>query len=441
MADITTTRIFSDGEKGITAAKMNDIIASSSIQTAFYTSKPASTTLDPTDLLLEYKAAGSYATITGDQLTTSVSNAVTPNMKPLIWSVRQRSFNAVGNPTMEVSQRNLLNALTLSTTNQFPVDRWQAFKSGTMTATTQSVGANINVPGTSFCITRRILTTTIGTAQTILGVNDYLGFQQVVEGPNLRELINDVHSISLLVRSSVANLKFSVSLGDPPTQTKVLAKLCSLGAANTWTLIMLPNLPVWPSGNFSTGEGLAGYYLYIHLAGGTGQMVAANDTWQSTSIGWVAAGTSNFAAIAGSTFDLAFVQHEPGPDCSGLIDCPFAQNYDACLRYFTKSYNYAIKPGTVNASGNIVGAALASNNPYIYTPYKKPMAKDPGAGIIPYSPSTGAASNVRDVTANVDRGATAVNNSGEVGFGGFAISTLNASNAIYGWHYTADTGW
>jgi len=73
MPDIVTTQVFSDGEKGITATKMNNIVANSTIQTDFIANKPSSATLDPTDQMLELKAGGTYARITGAQLSSSVA--------------------------------------------------------------------------------------------------------------------------------------------------------------------------------------------------------------------------------------------------------------------------------------------------------------------------------------------------------------------------------
>ena len=52
MSDIVTTRIFTDGEKGITATKMNDIIGSSVIQPAFYSAKSTASMADAADTLL-----------------------------------------------------------------------------------------------------------------------------------------------------------------------------------------------------------------------------------------------------------------------------------------------------------------------------------------------------------------------------------------------------
>ena len=436
MSDLVTSRIFVDGEKGITAAKLNDIVASSVIQPAFYTSKPTASTADPTDVMLLLKS-GAYAQVPMSTITSGVDASQ-------IWSVRLRSFNAVGNPNFEVDQRQVGNTLTNPATGTFPCDRWYYTKSGTMTVSTQRALASstpagsIFVPGTNYLISSTLLGIVLGTQEASLGAGDFLELNQTVEGPQLRELLGDVHSLSLLVYSSVANLKFSVVLVDGGTVTKSLCKLCTIPAANTWTLITLPNLPVWASGgNFNITPGAAGYSLRIGLAAGTTYMPAANDTWQNGNfVG--AVGMSNFAASpVNSVFYVGFVQHEPGPVCSTLIDKPFTQNLDECLRYFEKSNSYKDAPGNTSGPAGIDAYLYTSFTPFLPIRFKKIMAKNPT--VTGYSPVTGAINNVRDFTNNIDRAInTAVANDG--GFAGFNV-TPPASPWRCQFHYTADTGW
>jgi hypothetical protein len=94
MADIVTTRIFTDGERGITAAKLNDIVGSSVIQPVFYSAKPVSSTLVAGDKLLVLKGTGAYAQSDFQNVIDSVSAGI--NSDAEIWSVRLRSFNAIG---------------------------------------------------------------------------------------------------------------------------------------------------------------------------------------------------------------------------------------------------------------------------------------------------------------------------------------------------------
>jgi hypothetical protein len=439
MADIVTSRIFTDGEKGITAAKLNDIVASSVIQPAFVSAKPVTSTADPADNMLILKAAGTYAQVPVSTLTTSIGNAL-PSQDNEIWLVRLRSFNAVSNPNFEIAQRNTGALLTNPATNTYVEDRWQYGKSGTSALNLQraSAGAGgVFVPGTNYRISINQLQATLTTQQASLGVSDYIWLHQVIEGPMLRELSMDVHSISLLVYSSVAGLKFTVVLRDVPA-TKSLVKLCTVASGNTWTLIQLPNIPVWPSGNFSLTPGIAGYELGIVLAAGANQTAPAADTWQTGSyLG--APGMSNWAASpVNSSFSIGMVQDEPGPVCSTLMDKPFTQNLDECLRYYQKSYDYGIVAGTVSSNGAKQYVSPTGAFAFGTTSFSKLMAKTPT--VILYNPTTGAANSVRD-GAGTDHASATVNNLGQTGFNQVNFTTATTSLVGVQFHYTADTGW
>lgn len=433
MSDLVTSRIFVDGEKGITAAKLNDIVASSVIQPAFYTSKPTASTADPPDVMLLLKS-GAYAQVPVSTLANSISSSQ-------IWSTRLRSFNAIGNSSLECDQRTV--GAGTSTPGAFAQDRWSYNKAGTSAATGAQIAAGgagyITLPGTNFAITSKILRVTLTTAQATLGVTDQLNIYQIIEGVKLRELIGDVHSLSILVRSSVANLTFGLAIRDG-NNTHSLVNLCTLGAANTWALIQLPNIPVFVSGgSWAVGPGVTGYSLVINLAAGSTLTAPANGTWQNGNfIG--AAGQMNFAAqVVNSTFDVAFVQHEPGALCTTPIDCPFTQNLDECLRYFAKSYDYDVAVGTANAVGDVALAQQSTAGVYGTVRFPKLMAKIPTCTA--YNPVTGAANSTR-LIAGTDYAVTAFANVGKGGFDNFATATMPApvAGATVKIHYTADTG-
>src|SRR4029077_6572320 len=241
-------------------------------------------------------------------------------LQPVIWSVRLRSFNAIGNPSFEVDQRSVGTAVTNPVT--LSMDRWQPAKTGTMGFTAQQIsagtgiGGGVVVPGTNFVITCNFLRITLTAQEASLAASDGLVVQQFVEGPRWRELMGDVHSLQVLIRSSVRGLRFRMWFKDAGV-TRSLTKLSPAGLlANTWTLIPLPNLPTWPSGgSFSSAPGANSYLLGFSLAAGSSVTAAANDVWQNASV-FGAIGQSNFAAQAiNSTFDIAFVQHEPGALC------------------------------------------------------------------------------------------------------------------------------
>ena len=387
--------------------------------------------------------AGNLAVLGSDNLVSVPTSSIT--------AVRLRSFNAMGNPTFECDQVNVGGAIAGGKV----CDRWYVNKAGTMAVTTSRGTAvwtsPIVVPGTNFVISNNYLNVTLSTAQASLGATDNLNIYQQIEGPLFRELSFDVHSISLLVRSTVSNLKFGINLRDSTT-SRSLTKLCTIPSANTWTLVPLPNLPTWPgAGTFGITAGTLAYYLTITLACGSTYVTPANDTWQTGNF-FGAIGQDNFAGKAvNSTFDLAFVQHEPGPLCTTPIDCPFTQNYDDCLRYFSKSYDYDVKPGTASQNSyatffwpyNISGTFTA----YGGRPFPKPMAKLPA--MTAYHNTSGAANSAFEYYCPTTYGVTVTGASTTVNS---MIATKNGVQAITSSgtspgpitlfaEWTADTGW
>jgi hypothetical protein len=360
-----------------------------------------------------------------------------------IWSVRLRSLNAIGNPTCEVNQRNPGTTSTIPASGSgLFLDRWgYSVPAAAASVSIQQAAKRVALPGTNFLLAQNTFLVTLLAQKTTLAAGDQLTLQQTIEGPTLRELINDVHSIQVLARSTVANLQFGVSIVDP-TGANSIVYLCTIPSANTPTLITLPNIPIFPSGGtFNLQPGNIGYILRVCLATGSTFMAPANNAWQSGNFTG-AVGQGNFCSQAvNSTFELCFVQHEPGPLCTTPIDCPFDKNYDQCLRYFAKSYNYAQAPGTVTTNGaNSFTATNGYGSVWGTAPFPKRMAKIPTGTL--YNPVTGAANGARGTQST--NYATSGLFITEVGISTFSISPgLGASEAgiPVHFHYTADTGW
>jgi hypothetical protein len=452
--DLTQGYIFVPAEKNIDQTKMNAIVGQAYINPAFISAQTESTSSTTGDYFLLLKSGGTLAKIVLDNLANSL--AATTGFQQQIWSTRLRSFNSVGNCNFEVDQLRAGVVSDPTGATAKVIDRWTCNRAAGTTArvSAQSVvnaGGPILLPGTNFGVSANYFRVTLTTAQAVLAAGDYLYLLQSVEGPMWRELSSDVHSISILCRSSVANLTFGLSLRDSGG-TRSLTKLCTLGAANTLTLIQLPNLPVWASGGgFVSTPGSAGYLFAVTLAAGTTFTSPANDTWQNGNF-LGATGQINFAAQAvNSTFDLCFIQHEPGSQCTTLLDVPFSGangNLAACQRYLAKSYDYATKPATLTTNSMISGTvaqgqvAWRGNIRYPVT-----MAKVPTITL--YSATTGAV-NTANYEVNVftagtmTTGAIAVSSIlaiGDSGFNGFTSSGNSGGVGQWFAHYTADTGW
>jgi len=365
------------------------------------------------------------------------------SVTPLITSVRLRSFNAVGNPNFEVDQRNAGNTVTSVANATLVIDRWKYTMAGSYVISSGQQSATLPdgcIPGTNYRISRSFLRTSVTTAEPTLGASDNLLIYNIIEGTQFRELSNDVHSISILCRSNVANLKFGLTLQDQSGAYN-LGSLCTLGAANTLTLITLPNLPIWPSGGtFVTTPSAIAYYLIVVLAAGSSKMLSTAGTWQNASGLVGVPGQSNFVATVGNTFDLMFIQHEPGPICTQLMDLDFDTNLSRCQRYYQKTYNNWAAPAAVTTAGVISFYQTTVSQLQGTAKFSKTMSKIPTVTI--YNWNTGAANSLYHNNGTV-YAVSSVNNIGDSGFDAMTVATMPAVVAGAGgqFHYTADTGW
>ena len=442
--DILTGYSFVPAEKNIDNTKLNSIVGQASIQPAFISAQTESTSSTTGDYYLLLKAGGTLAKIMSDNVASSLASS--SGFQSQIWSTRLRSYNAVGNPNFEVDQRSVGNGTTIGT-GGFALDRWTCGRAasttigGSLAQSPASIGGPV-LPGTNFQVTNKILRFTLTNAQASLAAGDYVNINNTIEGSSARELIADVSSVSIMARCSVAPISFGLSLRDSPI-TKSLVKLCTISTANQWVVISLPNIPVFPAGNFTMVPGSVGYILTIALAAGSTYMTPANDVWQTGNYTG-AVGQSNFGAQAvNSTIDFAFVQHEPGPQCTTLIDCPFAGpngSLEACQRYFQKTYSYPTATGTANAVGYC--GVIVPSYPLNYgtgQAFKKTMAKPPS--VVIFNPATGASTSLYNGSTGTSQTVSAIGAVADSGFGYINTSANQAVGNLLQFHYTADSGW
>jgi microcystin-dependent protein len=303
------------------------------------------------------------------------------NLEPAVRNilVSTRSYNSIGNSTFEVNQRRAGDIIT------FPVDRWNIARQGAITFTSQQTDVSsdygVDVPGTTFKITKNYLRI-ISTKQiATLAAADGCTIYTTIEGSRLRELIGDATSAQILVRTDVAPLTITLALrsSKDATTKRSITKLVTIPTAGVWNLLQVPNIARWASdGVFLLTPGSYGYELLITLGIGAGHsaMSPANDSWQSGDF-WGGPGMGSFfAGPVNSYFDLAFVQHSPGTRCGQLIDLPFEDNLRDSKRHYCKSANYLTAPciGAWVAIGMSI-ANVAQARSYIQFPVE--MAKAP----------------------------------------------------------------
>jgi hypothetical protein len=280
---------------------------------------------------------------------TNTCQDLATGISPMMQIARQMNINTLSNPNFEVDSRTLgAGAATLT---QWACDRWLTWKGApTLQATVKQTAGNVLVPGTNYFITSKFLRLTITTQQASLAAGDAMVMAyQTVEATNFRRVYRG-SSIQALVRSSVAPLKFSVTLRvlqGSSTNYISLGLLGTIPTANTWTLVQWPNIPgfsnAW-STPFHWSPGYYGYEILVSLGSGATNATPSNNAWVQGNY-LAASGIDNFFANpVNSTFDIAYLQHQGGADCSNLIEVPFSENLRNCMRYFQRSAGYNTAP-------------------------------------------------------------------------------------------------
>jgi len=214
-------------------------------------------------------------------------------------------------------------------------------------------------------------------------------------------------------------------------------------------LLTIPNIPAFPSGNFTALPSGVGYQLMLCIACGTTYQAPSTGSWLSGNYLGAAGMTNGLAA--GNNLYFAFVQHEPGSQCTTLIDKPFNQNYDECLRYYQKSAPYGSAPGSVTnsfAKAYSLGTFSASTfSLYANHPFVKPLAKTPTVTV--WNGNTGTINQVQLWYASsgtvpntsFNQGVTGVNATDKEITSINCTSGTSTSLATGLFEWAADTGW
>jgi len=132
------------------------------------------------------------------------------------------------------------------------------------------------------------------------------------------------------------------------------------------------------------------------------------------------------------TLDLWGVQCEAGSvatpfqTATGTIQGELA----ACQRYFQKSYDQSVTPGTGSDNGAIFGCR-PNGGAYLQGIHKVTMRGVPT--IVAYSPTTGTSGKVRNYSSAADENAS----TGFIGEYGVKFAGTTGSNDLMGVHYTA----
>lgn len=335
--------------------------------------------------------------------------------------------NLLMNGNFRVLQRG--TSFPAYTGSYYAADRWRL----TMVSDgdfTSSIGAKDTE--SSFVID-------ITTADATIGVSQYGIFYQPIEGHNISQLLWGTSGAKTLTLSfEHAHTKtgtYCISIRSSNLDRSYVAEYTQ-AVADTWERSTI-TIPGPTDGTWGTDETVGMYVSFAWASGSTYHATA--DTWQ---VGNKIA-TSNQVNAFDSTSNfirVASVQLEVGNEATDFEYRSFAEELAMCQRYFEKSYNEDVDPGTITTAGQTTFRGTGSHTATYGKGERFAVTKRSNPTMTMYSPTTGASGNIRNTTpaVNADLSVTGISGIGDTGYGYVTCPTGWLVNHKLTWHWTAD---
>jgi hypothetical protein len=334
------------------------------------------------------------------------------------WATQYTGFkNLLINGNFDLWQRNAGRAV-----GGFAADRWNF--AGTITGVVASAKDSTVTPDVSSTNTFKVTVTT-AQASVVAGTNLFI--EQSVEGTTFQQAAGKAVTLTFWVRSNKTGT-YSVAFQNNAGDRSYVATY-TVNASNTWE-----------KKTITVTHSTTGTWLYDTGVGFRVRFVlAVGSTFQTTGGAWVGTnslGTSsnvNFMDSTANVFNLSRVQLEVGDVASDFEQRPAGLEFLLASRYYAKTYDLDVSPGTVTQVGFITFSASGTGGDQFIATFPARMRASPT--LTAYSPETGTSGKVRDYGINADQTGSPLA-SGQWGIRGASGVFVDAR--IYGLHYTAD---
>jgi hypothetical protein len=280
--------------------------------------------------------------------------------------------------------------------------------------------------------------TSVGLAIATLAAGDYCYWQQIIEGWNWYQTqYGTLNALPVTVsgwfKSSIAGT-FSLALrtmGSSPQRAQVQQFTLP---ANVWTRIVATFQGDTLSGVGGNYAANAGAELDIVLAAGSTYVAPSTAVWNSGTY-LAAAGNTNWMATLNNTFQFSNMKVEIGTSDTPFVAPEHGDELRRCQRYWEKSYNEGVAPGTAGQQGMDYTYDGGGSTTTLWRPIRFKVSKRVAPTMTAYSPNSGVAGNFYDYTAAVDRANQfmAQGTNGFVTYGQTITAPLQT-----GIHWTAD---
>jgi len=258
------------------------------------------------------------------------------------------------NGGIEVSQE-WAHGTAFTVSGAFVCDGWKYFKSGTM-ACVASAQVSTALQSLGF---NNFLYLTVSTAQPSIGVGDYVGFYQSIEGYRVARLgWGTANARPLTIGFWASHSRagtYSVSFRNSAQNRSYAATYSHAGGGPQWTTITVPGDT---TGTWLTTNGVGLYVVFV-VSGhpsGTFTTPTANAWYAGNYL--VAPGQVNGVAATSDTFAITGVVVLPGNEAPNAARSPYIMRaYDTelalALRYFetgTEPFSYRSLPSGITAA-------------------------------------------------------------------------------------------
>ena len=336
--------------------------------------------------------------------------------------------NMVINGAMQVAQRGTdFNDVANGT---YTIDRWKLGKNNTDNAV-----INIDRVTTSPDGFSNSLKISVGTAESALAADESLLLQHLIEAQNLQHLQNGLSgaqsvTLSFWVRSDKTGT-YTAAIRKPDNTDRNQSKEYTISAADTWEHKSLTFSGDTSGGGIANDNG-AGFFCDWWLAGGSNFTGGTMDTWANTATQRLSTNQVNLMDGTNEWY-ITGVQLEVGENASDFEHRSFGEELAACQRYFCKSFDTGVTPGTADGNGAIRG--VRGDGSFI-TNLFFPQEMRAAPTVTMYSPTTGASGKVRNLSGAGSDEASAAFSQGtrNAGFTFTSTSTEVCINA----HFTAE---
>ena len=332
--------------------------------------------------------------------------------------------NRIINGAMVVDQRNAGGSVNPAD-GAYTLDRWKMLMYNSASKYTVQQNAGSVTPPAGF---GNYMGITSSSAYSVASTDLY-GIQQRIEGFNTSDLSwgtanAKTVTLSFWVRSSLTGTFGGSLMNNAGNRSYPFSY--TINSANTWEYETI-TIPGDTSGTWVGATNGIGMVLYLMIGtgstfGGTAGAWAAGEKYAPT-------GATSVVGTNGATFYITGVQLEAGSSATSFEYRPFTTELQLCQRYYCKTYNIGVVPGTVDGNGSIGGSGTGNlYRPIVNWSYPVQMRATPT--ITFYSPSTGTIGKARDDNSGADLDATSYR-TGTSGTRWYPVSQPASGNDIF----------